>query len=81
MVANARPFVVRVPAHYLDDKNQICRGAFQTVVMAPTEVIAWETAIACDIWEKLPFDIQHVQVFPNDLCSKTNDSPANCYDG
>jgi len=79
--ANLKAFVVRVPANYIDKTNQIQRGAFQTVVMAPSETMAWEAAIACDIWEKLPFDIQYVRVFPKDLsfCTKENDT--NCYDG
>lgn len=80
-VVNVRPYVVRVPANYLNKESQLCRGAFQTVVMASSEIIAWETAIACDIWEKLPFEIQYVRVFPKDvsLCTKENDT--NCYDG
>jgi len=77
-----KAFVVRVPANYIDKTNQIQRGAFQTVVMAPSEIMAWETAIACDIWEKLPFDIQYVRVFPKEVSLCTNkENDTNCYDG
>lgn len=31
--------------------------------MAESEIIAWETAMDCDVWEKLPFEVKHVQVF------------------
>lgn len=48
-------------------------GSFQTVVMAESEIMAWETAMGCDIWEKLPFEIKYAQVFPREIstCEKT----------
>jgi len=42
------------------------RGAFQTVVVAPSEGIAWEVAMTSDVWEPLPFKVQNIQIFPKE---------------
>jgi len=68
-----KAWVVRLPANFINHKNQTCKGSFQTVVMAESEIIAWETAMDCDVWEKLPFEVKHVQVFPCEIPTCNND--------
>jgi hypothetical protein len=41
--------------------------------MAESEIIAWETAMDCDVWEKLPFEVKYVQVFPREMPTCVND--------
>lgn len=66
-------WVVRVPAKFIDHNKQISQGSFQTVVMASSEIMAWETAMDCDIWEKLPFEIKYAQVFPREIFTCVSD--------
>lgn len=42
------------------------KGSFQTVVVAPSEGIAWEVAMMSDVWEHLPFKVQNIQIFPKE---------------
>lgn len=42
------------------------KGCFQTVVIAPSEAIAWEVAMMSDVWEQLPFKVQNIQIFPKE---------------
>lgn len=35
--------------------------------------MAWETAMDCDIWEKLPFEIKYAQVFPREIFTCVSD--------
>lgn len=44
-------------------------GSFQTVVVAPSEDMAWEIAVMSDVWEQLPFDVANVQIFPKEPLS------------
>jgi|GEM_PF-2356124 len=66
-------WVVRVPAVFIDNNSRSAMGSFQTVVIAETEIMAWETAMDCDTWDKLPFEVKDVQVFPSEISSGTND--------
>lgn len=66
-------WVVRLPAAFIDHNSRSTMGSFQTVVMAETEIMAWETAMDCDVWEKLPFEVKHVQVFLSEISTCTND--------
>jgi hypothetical protein len=68
-----KAWVVRLPAAFIDHNSRSAMGSFQTVVMAESEIMAWETAMGCDIWEKLPFEIKYAQVFPREVptCEKT----------
>lgn len=37
--------------------------------MAPSEGMAWELAMSCDVWEQLPFEVSDIQVFPKEPLS------------
>jgi hypothetical protein len=32
--------------------------------MAETEEAAWEVATRCDVWERIPWKVDNVQIFP-----------------
>jgi hypothetical protein len=32
--------------------------------MAETEEMAWEVATTCDVWERIPWKVDNVQIFP-----------------
>ena len=66
-------WVVQVPAVFIDNNSRSAMGSFQTVVIAETEIMAWETAMDCDAWDKLPFEVKDVQVFPSEISSGKND--------
>jgi hypothetical protein len=66
-------WAVRIPATFIDHKSQTSKGSFQTVVMSQSEIIAWDTAMDCDVWEKLPFEVTDVQVFPCEIPTCSND--------
>ena len=65
--AKTRQYVIRLPGAFL---GQYATGSkytcFQTIVSAENEQIAWEIACSTDIWETLPFKLDHVQIFPKD---------------
>lgn len=39
-------------------------GSFQTVVVAENEEMAWDIATNCDVWERIPWEVDNVQIFP-----------------
>jgi hypothetical protein len=48
------------------------RGSFQTVVVAENEEMAWEVATACDVWERIPWKVDNVQIFPKTPLTSSN---------
>ncbi len=61
-----RAWVIRLPGVFMGPTGRRTKGSFQTVVLAPSEELAWEVAMMCDVWEQLPFDVKNVQIFPKD---------------
>jgi len=61
-----RAWVIRLPGVFMCPTGHRTKGSFQTVVLAPSEDLAWEVAMMCDVWEQLPFDVKNVQIFPKD---------------
>ena len=61
-----RAWVIRVPGVFIGHNGLRQRGSFQTIVVAQDEAMAWEVAMASDIWEPLPFNVANAQVFPRD---------------
>lgn len=37
--------------------------------MAECEEMAWEVATNCDVWERIPWKVDNVQIFPKDPLS------------
>lgn len=64
-----RAWVIRVPGIFTGYDGLRHRGAFQTIVVAQSEEMAWDVAITSDIWEPLPFNVANAQVFPKDPIS------------
>jgi hypothetical protein len=58
--------VIRLPGAFVGPTGTIAKGSFQTIVVAPSEDMAWEVAMSCDVWEELPFQVANVQIFPKE---------------
>lgn len=58
-----KAYVIRLPGVFIGVDGHKERGSFQTIVMAPTEEMAWDVAIQHDVWERLPFHVSNVQIF------------------
>jgi hypothetical protein len=56
--------VIRLPGVFIGYGGTRETGSFQTVVMAETEEMAWEVATTCDVWERIPWKVDNVQIFP-----------------
>lgn len=61
--------MIRLPGLFVGPGGRKTHGSFQTVVVAPSEDMAWEIAMGCDVWEQLPFDVTNVQIFPKEPLS------------
>lgn len=61
-----RAWVIRLPGVFIGYDGAKEKGSFQTVVFAETADYAWDVAIQCDVWERLPFEVKTVQIFPKD---------------
>lgn len=58
--------MIRVPGVFIGYHGATESGSFQTVVMAESEEMAWEVATGCDVWERIPWKLDNVQIFPKD---------------
>lgn len=56
--------MIRLPGVFIGYGGTRETGSFQTVVMAETEEMAWEVATTCDVWERIPWKVDNVQIFP-----------------
>lgn len=74
----SRRWVVRVPGVFIGSDGVREKTSFEAVVMAPTAAYAWEVANNDDIWTKLPFCIDDVQIFLVDPEVMTSDSDSPC---
>ena len=61
-----RAWVIRMPGIFIGYDGTKLKGSFQTVVCAPSEGLAWEVAMMSDVWERLPFEVKTIQIFPKD---------------
>tara|TARA_Y100001963_G_C6565608_1_gene346454 strand:+ start:125 stop:352 length:228 start_codon:yes stop_codon:yes gene_type:complete len=60
-----KPYVIRLPGVFLGFEGDLADLSFQTVVMAKDIECAWDVALSCEIWEKLPFSVDSIQIFPS----------------
>lgn len=58
--------MIRLPGVFVGYNGLREKGSFQTVVMATSEEMAWDVAIQHDVWERLPFQVSNVQIFPRE---------------
>ena len=56
--------MIRLPGAFIGYGGTKETGSFQTVVMAENEEMAWEVATTCDVWERIPWKVDNVQIFP-----------------
>ena len=64
--------MIRLPGAFIGYGGTMERGSFQTVVVAENEEMAWEVATACDVWERIPWKVDNVQIFPEAPLTTTN---------
>jgi hypothetical protein len=64
--------VIRLPGAFIGYGGTMERGSFQTVVVAENEEMAWEVATACDVWERIPWKVDNVQIFPKTPLTSSN---------
>jgi hypothetical protein len=69
-----RAWVIRLPGAFVGPAGTVAKGSFQTIVIAPTEDMAWEVAMGCDVWEELPFQVTNVQIFPKEPVTNVRNS-------
>lgn len=72
-----RAWVIRLPGVFVGYDGNKEKGSFQTIVMAETEDMAWEIAMSCDVWERLPFKVSNCQIFPKDPLAIHGHNPAD----
>jgi hypothetical protein len=70
--------VIRLPGVLIEQNGAMKPGSFQTVVMAETEAMAWEVAMGSDVWERIPWEVSDVQVFPKIPLSLPDDHHSPC---
>ena len=58
--------MIRLPGIFIGQNGYREEGSFQTIVMAGSEEAAWDIATQHDVWERLPFQVPDVQIFPKD---------------
>lgn len=56
--------MIRLPGVFIGYGGERERGSFQTIVRAPSAEYAWEVAIEQDVWTRLPFRVNAIQIFP-----------------
>ncbi len=60
-----RSYVIRLPGVYLGIEDELAALSYQTVVMAKDMEKAWDLALTVEIWERLPFPVDSIQIFPS----------------
>ena len=56
--------MIRVPGEFIGYGGTREAGSFQTIVVAENEEMAWDIATCCDVWERIPWKVDNVQIFP-----------------
>ena len=56
--------MIRIPSPFIGYGNVFETESFQTVVVAENEEMAWDIAVHCDVWERIPWNVDDVQIFP-----------------
>jgi hypothetical protein len=64
--------VIRVPGEFIGYGGTRETGSFQTVVVAENEEMAWDIATCCDVWERIPWKVDNVQIFPRAPLASAN---------
>jgi hypothetical protein len=59
-----KAWVIRIPGPFIGYGNVFETESFQTVVVAENEEMAWDIAVHCDVWERIPWKVDNVQIFP-----------------
>ncbi len=76
--ANVRAWVIRIPGEFIGYWGDVESGSFQTVVVAENEEMAWDIATNCDVWERIPWEVDNVQIFPRLPLQQTNVNHPAC---
>lgn len=76
--ANVRAWVIRIPGEFIGYWGDGESGSFQTVVVAENEEMAWDIATNCDVWERIPWEVDNVQIFPRLPLQQTNVNHPAC---
>ena len=56
--------MIRLPGAFIGYGGAKESESFQAIVMAESEDMAWEVATTCDVWERIPWKVDKVQIFP-----------------
>ena len=56
--------MIRVPGEFIGYGGTRETCSFQTIVIAENEEMAWDIAMHCDVWERIPWKLDDVQIFP-----------------
>ena len=64
--------MIRLPGAFIGYGGTMEPGSFQTVVVAENEEMAWEVATRCDVWERIPWKVDNVQIFPRAPLTSSN---------
>ena len=64
--------MIRVPGEFIGYGGTRETGSFQTIVVAENEEMAWGIATCCDVWERIPWKVDDVQIFPRAPLTSAN---------
>jgi hypothetical protein len=67
-----RAWVIRIPGEFIGYGGTRELGSFQTIVVAENEEMAWDIATYCDVWERIPWKVDNVQIFPRAPLASAN---------
>ena len=56
--------MIRVPGEFIGYGGTRELGSFQAIVVAENDEMAWDIATRCDVWERIPWKVDNVQIFP-----------------
>lgn len=56
--------MIRVPGEHIGYGGTRETCSFQTIVVAENEEMAWDIAMHCDVWERIPWMLDDIQIFP-----------------
>ena len=73
--------MIRVPSTYIGYGGVFGTESFQTIVVAENEEMAWDIAMHCDVWERIPWKLDDVQIFPRLPLQQSDVSHTACERG
>lgn len=73
--------MIRVPGEFIGYGGTRETGSFQTIVVAENEEMAWDIATCCDVWERIPWKTDNIQIFPKTPLQQSDVSYTPCERG